>query len=1315
MKTVGLRKRGSALLVTLGVLALLAIMGTTFVTLMRMDEQLTNSYVYDLRCELLARGLLEYCRGLLAEDLDRTQRILGDINGNYKVVYRYENRDTAGPGVVDYGFQNFMNGLNTDDNVLNTDEHMSWDDITHVTALRLGIPASNDFWLSEALGSYNSVSVYGNLSGWSHRQSSFAWDYADVRRMTAPRTIGDWTYDNNGIAYDVWMPLRADGVDDNQNGSVDDQNERDMWYRYYQNISFLTPGRPGPLLPGTQFTRESGLPGGRYWRAAIKIGLPEGQWGNINVMGNLEGDSTDPDYMMNNMDGRGLKATPAVRMYYCPNWRNHGGTSAGAEWRSRGPADCTICTDALRAATGDSYATVPLVPESPWFTHGPNHMDLITFQGYPNAGEEVFSPTGRANDVLIQTRIPDTDSDRNNDATSSEDAMRPYDSVGYSPLQLSLYFPLKHFVTNKYTMSSADADRWARAIIESRYGGNQRAAQGTVVEKRFRPGWQVDGASFYAIPSPEKPYGNDMYFGAEEALEHATPARMPGEGANPNASRLLNIAYQICNGDREKANWWTGRLRAHMSTLEADTILRGKIWPTEVHGLYRDVGIARQGNDPDLAVPASLRYPGAWQHISILKRVNLNILGAGGRDWDPSTPLDSPLRYIRPGDENIAINEQGRSLKDLKIRWMNKQHYEQDRCYYMLKGELMWYGWNETAASERACRLIACLTDMIDRDQDETRYVAPDNPGIGAWGMERFPVINEVGVQIQDTLKGFRVELYNPMENIPWKPDAEEAIDLANYFLRIKCEKASNKEKDYDLPTLDRCGADGDYNNPVPGHPKCDWMGMGGINGLAGNDRFLHIKLDDQVKADFTLDDLAKGIQIELYKRVRQPSGLVTNVLIDRAVRWVRSGDFENPTGWTADDLKLATYQDDDSGVFVPDPNQRIAWIGVYRRADPLNARTTDQYWPNPNDPAPPPNTEEISIFRCQGLNFTLVRYATFGKANIYPGLPGKTVSAQAYNYEPRWSRNVKVPDCDLPSVGWLGEAFSEKTYMDGAPLTEIHHKATGTWLWMYHDEGRCNNELDQRCKFNLCKPWGSARNLHMLDIFTVWDPSNDGLDNDNDGLVDEPDEVVVHGRIDINTCDGDELSWLIGGRARDTGNSAPASFMELSQEGATRTRGADGYVSGPRETIGDILRSDRFNREPGISFTGGSATGAWGSIEQADADTWRGFTTKDDDGDGVVNERDERDAAFTWAANYLTTRNSVFTAEIIAEVSNPPYYPGQLVHPSWLVRDTDVFARKHLLAILDRSRTLQVNPNGTCDFSGPVKVRALRWAQEQQ
>ena len=157
----------------------------------------------------------------------------------------------------------------------------------------------------------------------------------------------------------------------------------------------------------------------------------------------------------------------------------------------------------------------------------------------------------------------------------------------------------------------------------------------------------------------------------------------------------------------------------------------------------------------------------------------------------------------------------------------------------------------------------------------------------------------------------------------------------------------------------------------------------------------------------------------------------------------------------------------------------------------------------------------------------------------------------------------------------------------------------------------------------------------------------------------------------------------------------------------------------GPCETIGDLIRYDRLSWQPGWGMAA-EPTGGWPNpwnaptYETLSPDTRRGGSNVDDDGDGKIDERGEGDAWFTAFANMFTTRNSVFTIEILAELTEPPYHPGRAMpqHQAYKVRSQDIHARKHLLAVLDRTPTFQVKADGSCDFTGPVKVLIMRWAQ---
>jgi hypothetical protein len=151
----------------------------------------------------------------------------------------------------------------------------------------------------------------------------------------------------------------------------------------------------------------------------------------------------------------------------------------------------------------------------------------------------------------------------------------------------------------------------------------------------------------------------------------------------------------------------------------------------------------------------------------------------------------------------------------------------------------------------------------------------------------------------------------------------------------------------------------------------------------------------------------------------------------------------------------------------------------------------------------------------------------------------------------------------------------------------------------------------------------------------------------------------------------------------------------------------------------------------PGAWLAGGGATWIDDSVYSGNpvAFSERGFAGftegslplgGDDDGDGICDERDERDMIFTWVANYLTTRSNVFELDLMINVSAPPQYPGSLAGtprqlPFQTYKVQRPFARKQVVAILDRSGCLRVRPDKTCDFSGPVDVRMLRFTDDKR
>ena len=287
-------------------------------------------------------------------------------------------------------------------------------------------------------------------------------------------------------------------------------------------------------------------------------------------------------------------------------------------------------------------------------------------------------------------------------------------------------------------------------------------------------------------------------------------------------------------------------------------------------------------------------------------------------------------------------------------------------------------------------------------------------------------------------------------------------------------------------------------------------------------------------------------------------------------------------------------------------------------------------------------------------------------------------------------------------------------------------------------------------------KELGLIMNLHVLDCFTVWDPSLDGEDNDGDGAIDEEDtgrqlgdkggpEVRVFGKIDLNMMSGPVMSGVwpdgeIDHLVDDYHSRLRVARTVFTQFPRAFPRDGIGssYLShiGPFETIGDVLRADSISCYPGTCMGGPPRPDGWN--EQAEF--WEiGINTKrvgsydpqgsyrhkevvemDDDGDGIDDERDERDMIFTWVANHLTTRANVFNVNVKVDLCDKPGYPGAaegdpraLPFKAW--KSDRVYAHKQLLGILDRSTCLRVNEDNTCDFSGPVDVRLLTTADDME
>ena len=194
----------------------------------------------------------------------------------------------------------------------------------------------------------------------------------------------------------------------------------------------------------------------------------------------------------------------------------------------------------------------------------------------------------------------------------------------------------------------------------------------------------------------------------------------------------------------------------------------------------------------------------------------------------------------------------------------------------------------------------------------------------------------------------------------------------------------------------------------------------------------------------------------------------------------------------------------------------------------------------------------------------------------------------------------------------------------------------------------------------------GTSPATLIPNYFTILDPKNDGIDDDGDGAIgtdtglqaddiDGP-EIQVPGRININTAASNVLAAL-------PGTSASISFGSWS----ATVQAARGY-----SLISKILAARPI-----------STVGTITTIAGMD---YFGTDGIDNDGDGLVDEKDEKDLMYNAISNLITTHSNVFAVYVTARIVNSDA--------------SQTFATRKLVAIIDRSVT-------------PVKIRYLRWLTE--
>ena len=208
-----------------------------------------------------------------------------------------------------------------------------------------------------------------------------------------------------------------------------------------------------------------------------------------------------------------------------------------------------------------------------------------------------------------------------------------------------------------------------------------------------------------------------------------------------------------------------------------------------------------------------------------------------------------------------------------------------------------------------------------------------------------------------------------------------------------------------------------------------------------------------------------------------------------------------------------------------------------------------------------------------------------------------------------------------------------------------------------------------------------------LFKYLTVFDPNNDLIDNDGDGLIDVLDidtpELKIPGRININTAPWfvlAQLPWVSQRRGgyddanlaraivayRDKLNLSSTGGPDYDHGGASDSRFQETLIPGLREaegfeSIGELAAV--INNSAGKE----NYSMNYYSLDNVDLAGFPDLTPGGSTGDGAKDDFEERDVIFARISNLVTVRSDVFTAYILVRVGKDG-------------------PQKRVMAILDRS-----------------------------
>ena len=191
-----------------------------------------------------------------------------------------------------------------------------------------------------------------------------------------------------------------------------------------------------------------------------------------------------------------------------------------------------------------------------------------------------------------------------------------------------------------------------------------------------------------------------------------------------------------------------------------------------------------------------------------------------------------------------------------------------------------------------------------------------------------------------------------------------------------------------------------------------------------------------------------------------------------------------------------------------------------------------------------------------------------------------------------------------------------------------------------------------------------------LADRFTTLSPREDGVDNDGDGTVDESDELLVPGKLNLNTAPPFTLNRALPFGSAATRQAYMLAIVDYRDAAAgsrpgTHRAGRKG-IAYPSEVynLGTLAASNDIGQNAVDDFSGT----AFGSI-QSD------FLSNPPTGaDTVIDDLEEKSLVARWLGQVCSTRSDVYCAYILVR----GYSPGNLTTP---------VTERRAAVLLDRSR----------------------------